>query len=170
MVGQALLRCLRPSHELVAPSRAELDLENKDAVVETLRDARPECVIHAAGKVGGIQANIDDPVGFLVHNLLATVNVIQAALQLGVERFVFLGSSCMYPKDLYRPIQEEDLLTAPLEPTNEGYALSKIVGTRLCCYVAEEGLPWITLVPCNLFGLHDHFDARAKFFRQTSQR
>lgn len=118
----------------------------------------PDFVVLAAAKVGGIQANVADPVGFLVENLEINNNVICAALAAGVNNLLYMGSSCMYPKDYNNPLKEEYLLAAPLEPTNEGYALAKISGAKLCEYCRKQyGVNYKTLIPCNLYGPGDHF-------------
>ena len=114
--------------------------------------------MHEVAKVGEITANLDDPVGFLVQNNLINNNVILAARDAGIPRMLFLGTSCMYPRGYKNPLKEEYLLAAPLEPTNEAYALSKIVGSKLCEYLCEQaGLSYKTLIPCNLYGIGDHF-------------
>ena len=118
---------------------------------------RPAVVIHAAGRVGGIAANVSKPVSFLTENMLIGMNVIESAADHGVPALLNLGSSCMYPKDLDL-LREVDMLTAPLEPTNEGYAIAKIAAERLCEYVSRErGLTFRTVIPFHLYGPHDHF-------------
>lgn len=166
MVGQAMRRLaptLAPDVSLLAPTRAELALTDGNAVANWLAANPVDAVIHAAARVGGIQANIDHPVDFLVENLRMNDAVIMGAHNAGVERFVFLGSSCMYPRDFRQPLQEEDVLAAPLEPTNEGYALSKITGSKLCDYLSRShpNRYYRTLIPCNLFGAEDHFGSIA---------
>lgn len=161
MVGRAIRRLqpqVAPDLALLAPSRRDLPLEDRAEVARWIADHRIEAVIHAAARVGGIQANIDDPVGFLADNLRLNDAVLMGAHQAGVGRLVNLGSSCMYPRDHRQPLVEEDILAAPLEPTNEGYALAKITAARLCEHVARQyGRAWRTLIPCNLFGPEDHF-------------
>jgi GDP-L-fucose synthase len=116
-------------------------------------------VIHCAAKVGGIQANINDPVGFLYENLQMNLNVIHGAFKAGIKYLINLGSSCMYPKDYSELLKEEYLLAAPLEPTNEGYALAKLAGAKLCEYCNRQpSTRYTTIIPCNLFGPYDHFD------------
>lgn len=146
--------------QLMAPRRAELDLERGDVVQAFMRDARPQVVIHAAGLVGGIHANIARPVDFLVRNVDIGRNVILAAQACGVPQLINLGSSCMYPRDGTNPLREEQVLQGELEPTNEGYALAKIYAARLCMYLRrqEPTLEYRTLIPCNLYGRHDHFE------------
>lgn len=161
MLGRALRRVAArdfPGLTVVAPSRAELDLTDRAAAATALT-ARPyDAVIHAGAKVGGIQANIDDPVAFLDDNLAMNSAIIMGAHAAGIDRLVFLGSSCMFPRDYRQPLVEDDILAAPLEPTNEGYALSKITGARLCDYLSQQyGRAYRTIIPCNLFGEDDHF-------------
>jgi GDP-L-fucose synthase len=146
--------------ELLAPRRAELDLERFDAVQSFMRETRPDVVIHSAGLVGGIQANIAQPVDFLVRNVDMGRNVILAAHGAGVKQFINLASSCMYPRNGMNPLREEQVLSGELEPTNEGYAIAKIYATRLCQYLRrqEPELQYKTLIPCNLYGRYDKFD------------
>jgi len=146
--------------EMIAPRSAELDLRDAGAVQAYLDKHRPDMIIHSAGKVGGIQANIREPVGFLLENLDMGRNIVWAARQSGVKRLLNLGSSCMYPRNHNEPLREELVLTGELEPTNEGYALAKVVTTRLCDYIMREdaSFQYKTLIPCNLYGRHDKFD------------
>jgi len=166
MLGRAFRRVAareRPDLEILAPDRGDLPLTDRAAVAAWF-DANPvDAVIHAAARVGGIQANIDDPVGFLVENLRINDAVITGADTAGVGHLIFLGSSCMYPRDYRQPLVEDDILAAPLEPTNEGYALSKITGSRLCDYISRKhpGRLYRTVIPCNLFGIEDHFGSVA---------
>ncbi len=166
MLGQSLRRLaheVAPDLELLAPGRGELPLTDAAAVADWFAANPVDAVIHAAARVGGIQANIADPVGFLSENLAMNDAVIMGAHRAGVGRLVFLGSSCMYPRDYRQPLVEGDVLAAPLEPTNEGYALSKITGARLCDYISRQvpGRAYRTLIPCNLFGTGDHFGSAA---------
>lgn len=165
MLGQTLLDIATrdyPWAQIFAPARSELPLTDGAAVAAFIRDNGIDTVIHGAAKVGGIQANIADPIGFLSENLAINQAVIMGAYENGVERFVYLGSSCMYPRDYTQPLREDYVLAAPLEPTNEGYALSKITGARLCDYIsAQSGKAYRTLIPCNLFGARDHFGSTA---------
>lgn len=161
MVGRNLLE--HPDigeFDLLTPRSAELDLQDFNAVQAYLRKHQPELVIHAAGKVGGIQANMREPVGFLIENLDMGRNIVWAARQVGVKRLINLGSSCMYPRNHAEPLGEEMVLKGELEPTNEGYALAKVVTARLCEYIMREdaSYQYKTLIPCNLFGRHDKFD------------
>jgi GDP-L-fucose synthase len=146
--------------EIVAPSRSEVDLADGRAVADHLRRAGPEIVIHAAGRVGGIEANIREPVAFLTENWDMGRNVVMAARAAGVRRLVNLGSSCMFPKDSPRPLTEDDVLSGPLEPTNEAYAIAKSAVQRLGAYVSREDprFQFKTLIPCNLYGRYDSFD------------
>jgi GDP-L-fucose synthase len=160
MVGSALLRKLQVERftNLVTAERSELDLSDESAVKHFFRANKPTCVILAAAKVGGIQANLDSPTEFLLDNLKIQNNVIMAAFESKVKKFCFLGSSCVYPTAAPQPMKEHYLLTGPLEPTNEGYALAKIAGLRLVQYLNRQyGFPGINLIPCNLYGPNDSF-------------
>jgi len=147
---------------ILAPRSAELDLTDADAVTRFMDTHKPDLVVHAAGRVGGIQANMAHPVAFLEENTAMGRNVIMAAHRAGVRDFLNLASTCMYPRAAANPLREEMILTGELEPTNEGYALAKIMATRLCQYICREdaGARYKTLIPCNLFGLHDKFDPK----------
>lgn len=141
-----------------APSHTELDLTDYGRTLKYLEDIQPDCIIHAAGVVGGIQANVAAPVRFLVANLDMGRNIVLAAREARVPRLINLGSSCMYPRDSTAPLREEQLGQGELEPTNEGYALAKVVTARLCQYIrAESGISYKTLIPCNLYGRYDKF-------------
>jgi GDP-L-fucose synthase len=161
MVGQNLLEHTGIAEfDVLAPRSHELDLRDFAAVQTYLNKHRPDMVIHAAGKVGGIQANMREPVGFLLANLDMGRNIVWASRQAGVKRLINLGSSCMYPRNHNEPLSEELVLKGELEPTNEGYALAKIVTARLCEYITREdaSFQYKTLIPCNLYGRHDKFD------------
>jgi GDP-L-fucose synthase len=147
---------------LVAPTSRDLDLRDARATAHFVRELRPDVIVHAAGRVGGIQANIAAPVDFLVTNLDLGRNIVMAAREAGVPRLLNLGSSCMYPREAANPLVESSVLHGELEPTNEGYALAKIAVARLCQYVSRERpeLAYKTLIPCNLYGPHDKFDPR----------
>ncbi|SPH19582.1 GDP-L-colitose synthase [Ascidiaceihabitans donghaensis] len=147
---------------ILAPTSSELDLTDAHAVRAFFAAEKPDAVVHAAGKVGGIQANMADPVGFLDINLTIGRNVIMEAHNAGVSQLVNLASTCMYPAGAPNPLTEDMILTAPLEPTNEGYALAKIMATRMCQYISaqDSAAQYKTLIPCNLFGLHDKFDPK----------
>jgi GDP-L-fucose synthase len=146
--------------EMIAPRRGELDLRDFDAVVQCLETYKPDIVIHAAGKVGGIQANMSDPVGFLLENMDMGRNIVWASRTVGIKRVLNLGSSCMYPRNYTDPLTEDMVLKGELEPTNEGYALAKVMTARLCEYITREdaSYQYKTLIPCNLYGRFDKFD------------
>ncbi|WP_409523335.1 GDP-L-fucose synthase family protein [Nitrincola sp. MINF-07-Sa-05] len=146
--------------EILAPRSQELDLLDRKAVSSYMEEKKPDLVIHAAGRVGGIQANMADPVGFLVDNSLMGIHVINEAYKAGVEKCINLASSCMYPRSATNPLSEDQILTGELEPTNEGYALAKITATRLSQYISkvDSTRKYVTLVPCNLYGKYDKFD------------
>lgn len=148
------------AYDILAPRSKDLDLRDFEAVTGYLSKYRPDMVIHAAGKVGGIQANMREPVGFLLENLDMGRNIVWASRQTGIKRLINLGSSCMYPRNHSEPLIEELVLKGELEPTNEGYALAKVVTARLCEYIMREdsSFQYKTLIPCNLYGRHDKFD------------
>lgn len=161
MVGQNLLEHPEINKfEILAPSRTELDLRNSSSVAAFIERYRPDMVIHAAGKVGGIEANLREPVSFLVDNLDMGRNVILASRQYGIKKLINLGSSCMYPRNHAEPLVEGMVLKGELEPTNEGYAIAKIAIARLCDYIhlEDNNYHYKTLIPCNLYGRHDKFD------------
>ena len=160
LVGSAIVRRLERAGfaNIVGRTSAELDLKDRDAVFEFFADARPRYVVLAAAKVGGILANNTYPVDFLSDNLRIQVNVLDAARGAQVERLLFLGSSCIYPKFAQQPIREESLLTGHLEPTNDAYAIAKIAGILHVQAVRRQyGLPWISAMPTNLYGPNDNF-------------
>jgi GDP-L-fucose synthase len=161
LVGSAIVRRLQAlgRTSILTRTRAELDLENGDAVREFFRTERPEVVYLAAAKVGGILANSTYPADFIRSNLAIQTNVIECSREFGVEKLVFLGSSCIYPKLAPQPIPESALLTGALEPTNEAYAVAKIAGIAMCqAYSRQYGSPFISLMPTNLYGPGDNFD------------
>ncbi|HCR36609.1 MAG TPA: GDP-fucose synthetase [Opitutae bacterium] len=160
MVGSAVVRCLeRYGHDaIITRSRDELDLCNPQAVDRFFAEARPSIVVLAAARVGGIVANNTYPVEFSLENLAIAQNVIRAAFESGVKRLLFLGSSCIYPREAPQPIREEYLLTGPLEETNEAYALAKIMGLKLCQYYRKEyGALFHSAMPTNLYGPGDYY-------------
>ena len=162
MVGRSLRSDPRAAaHDILAPSHGELDLLDAVACRAFLRSARPDLIVHLAAVVGGIQANMDAPGRFLAENLAIGLNLLTAAAAVGVPRLINLGSSCMYPKDHDGLLTEDLLLTAPLEPTNEGYALAKLAAWKLTQTLGREAPDrvWRTLIPPNLYGPYDHFDA-----------
>jgi GDP-L-fucose synthase len=160
MVGSALVRRLqREDCEVITVGRDTVDLRDQPAVHQWMAETRPDVVILAAAKVGGIVANDTRPATFLYDNLVMETNVIHAAWQAGVEKLLFLGSSCIYPKHADQPIREEALLTGPLEPTNEWYAVAKIAGIKLCqAYRKQYGCDFISAMPTNLYGPGDNYD------------
>jgi len=161
MVGSALVRRLEAERftNLLTRDRSHLDLSDESAVAKFFAEARPDIVILAAANVGGIKANNDFPVEFLLDNLRIQNNVIRSAYQTGVRKLLFFGSSCIYPKLAPQPIPECALLTGPLESTNEPYAIAKIAGIKLCqAYAREYGTNFISVMPTNLYGPNDNFD------------
>ena len=160
MVGQALVRRLAGEGcTLVSAGRDELDLRRQAEVEAWMAQTRPQLVFLAAAKVGGIQANNSFPADFLYDNLMIETNIIEGARCAGVEKLVFLGSSCIYPRLAPQPIREDALLTGPLEPTNEWYAIAKIAGIKLCqAYRRQHGADFIAAQPTNLYGPGDNFD------------
>ncbi|WP_298914948.1 GDP-L-fucose synthase [uncultured Algimonas sp.] len=161
MVGSALLRRLErePVAGILTAGRDELDLTRQADVERWMSANRPHAVIHAAGRVGGILANSRYPADFLYDNLAMAQNVIASAHAAGVEKLLFLGSSCIYPKMAPQPIAEDALLSGPLEPTNEAYAIAKIAGVKLCqAYRAQHGADFVSAMPTNLYGPGDNFD------------
>ncbi|VUZ22677.1 GDP-L-colitose synthase [uncultured Comamonas sp.] len=149
-------------HVWLTPNSAALNLLDYVTVKQYFETHRPDAVVHAAGRVGGIQANMREPVRFLVENLDMGRNVLMAAAETGITRLINFGSTCMYPKDLQGALAEDDVLTGMLEPTNEGYALAKITVARLADYLGRENpqLQYKTVIPCNLYGPYDKFDPR----------
>ncbi len=161
LVGSALIKRLTGEQcELVSAGRARLDLRRQADVEDWLAEARPEAIFLAAATVGGIQANDSRPAEFLYDNMMIEANVIDAARRVGVEKLLFLGSTCIYPKFAPQPIAEGDLLSGPLEPTNQWYALAKIAGIYLCqSYRRQYGCDFISAMPTNLYGPGDFFEA-----------
>ncbi len=161
MVGSALVRRLEGEGfaNVRKRDRSQLDLTDESAVAKFFADAPPDVVVVAAAKVGGIKANNEYPVEFLLENLRIQNNIIRSAFEAGVRKLLFLGSSCIYPKFAPQPIPETALLTGPLEPTNEAYAIAKIAGIKLCqAYAREYGATFISVMPTNLYGPNDSFD------------
>ncbi len=160
MVGSAVCRRLArfPDVRLITRTRDEVDLEDEAAVLELFRDERPEAVIFAAARVGGIEANRRYPVEFMTENLRAQLATLNAAFQTQVRRFLFLGSTCIYPRMAPQPLREDALLGGPLEPTNEAYALAKICGLKLCQYYRQQyGALFHSAMPTNLYGPGDNY-------------
>jgi len=161
LVGSALVRALQAKGfgNLLLRTSRELDLTRQSAVEHFFRAERPDYVFLAAARVGGIWANSTQPAEFIYQNLMIEANIIQAAKETGVRKLLFLGSSCIYPKLAPQPLKEEYLLTGPLEPTNQAYALAKIAGIELCrSYNLQYGTDFISVMPTNLYGINDNFD------------
>jgi GDP-L-fucose synthase len=160
-VGSAVARAIIAGglHTWFGRTRSELDLFDRNAVFSFIAEEKPDAVVIAAARVGGIVANNSHPVEFLTDNLLIETNLLNACHAAGIERVLFLGSSCIYPRLADQPIKEEALLTGPLEPTNESYALSKIAGIKLVqAYRRQFNRRWISAMPTNLYGPNDNFD------------
>ncbi|OIO11548.1 MAG: GDP-fucose synthetase [Flavobacteriaceae bacterium CG1_02_35_72] len=161
MVGSAIKRTLiaKGYKNIIGASSKDLDLKNQQAVKDFIAKEKPEVIIDAAARVGGILANSHYPYQFLMENMQIQNNLIDEALQAGIEKFIFLGSSCIYPKLAPQPLKEEYLLTGPLEPTNEWYAIAKISGVKACEAIRKQyGKDYVSLMPTNLYGTHDNFD------------
>lgn len=161
MLGRSLVNHAQlVGHEIYSPTRNELDLSNRDATLLYLKKHQPEAIIHTAARVGGISANIQNPLPFLTENIQIDSNLLMAARNTKVSNLIYIGSSCMYPKNLSHPMKENEILTGELEPTNEAYALAKIVGSKIAQLTHEiDSLNWRTVVLSNLYGPHDHFEA-----------
>ncbi len=160
MVGSAIVRALQQEgcNGLILRSRAELDLTDERAVRSLITAERPDIVVLAAAKVGGIQANNSFPADFIRDNLAIQSNVLNASLDAGVQRLLFMGSSCIYPRECPQPIRESYLLTGPLEPTNEAYAVAKIAGITTCrAFNRQHGTAYLPVMPCNLYGPNDNY-------------
>jgi GDP-L-fucose synthase len=161
MVGSAIWRTLSTKGytNLLGVSSSQLDLRNQQAVQDFIKEENPSVIIDAAARVGGILANNDYPYQFIMENMQIQNNLIDAALQSGVEKFIFLGSSCIYPKLAPQPLKEDYLLTNTLEPTNEWYAIAKITGVKACQAIRKQyDKDYVSLMPTNLYGTHDNFD------------
>jgi len=161
MVGSSIERELKRQGyvNIVTKSHNDLDLCNQSATNKFFDNEKPEYVFLAAATVGGIVANMTEQARFLIENLQIEYNVIDAAYKHNVKKLLFLGSSCIYPKEAEQPIPESALLTGPLEPTNEGYAIAKIAGLKMCEYLyKQQNVDFISLMPCNLYGYNDNFD------------
>ena len=164
MVGSAIWRNLESKGytNILGRTSTELDLRNQQAVNTFFAQEKPDVVIDAAAKVGGILANNDFPYQFLMENLQIQNNLIDAAHQNGIKKFIFLGSSCIYPRLAPQPLKEEYLLTAALEPTNEWYAIAKIAGVKACEAIRKQfGKDFVSLMPTNLYGPNDNFDLKS---------
>ena len=164
MVGSAVWRALisKGYTNLIGLTSKELDLTNQQAVLGFYKKEQPEVVIDAAAKVGGILANNDFPYPFLMENMQIQNNLIDGSLKVGIEKFIFLGSSCIYPKFAHQPLKEEYLLTDSLEPTNEWYAIAKITGVKACQAIRKQyNKDYVSLMPTNLYGFFDNFDLQS---------
>lgn len=163
MVGTAITKALK-NHgykNIVSATLDQLDLRNSQAVDDFFQKQKPDYIFLAAARVGGIQANINSPADFLLDNLLIQNNIFQSCLKYEIKKLLFLGTSCIYPKECPQPMKEEFLLTGPLEPTNEGYALAKITGLKLAEYFYKQhGFKTVCPMPSNLYGPNDHFDPK----------
>ncbi len=162
MVGSNLREALNSLDiEVTSPNQEELDLTKQDDVLRYIRDNQPDAVVHCAGLVGGIQANIARPYDFAIQNISMGSNIVSSCLENGIEKLINLGSSCMYPREGENPLKEESILSGSLEPTNEGYAIAKIAVSRLCNYANTQfGTDFKTMIPCNLYGKYDNFDLK----------
>jgi GDP-L-fucose synthase len=161
MLGSSIKRHLSDAKfDLLAPTSADLNLLNAKAVDDYIRTNKPDAVIHAAARVGGIQANIDSPYEFLTENIRMDSNLLTASLEYKVPNLLYMASSCMYPRETLQPMQESQILTGAFEPTNEGYALAKLVATKTVELASVQyGLNWRSLILSNLFGPGDHFNS-----------
>lgn len=181
LVGSAIIRQLHKEGytNIIMRTPEELDLRSQRATNEFFEQNKPDYVFLAAAKVGGIKANWQSPANFIYDNLTIETNVVHAAYKNGVKKLIFLGSSCIYPRDCPQPIREEYLMTGPLETTNDCYALAKIAGIKMCqAYNKQYGTNYISVMPTNLYGINDNFDLEtshvlpamiAKFYRATKE-
>ena len=162
MLGHAVAsawQAARPADEISILTRADVDLRDRVAVREVVDGLRPDAIVHVAAKVGGIGAKIAEPVPFLLDNLLMDSSVISAAIETRVPELLYIGSAAVYPEQFVTPFVESDMLTGRLEKANEGYAIAKVAGAKLCEYASSQyGLAYRTALPSNLYGPHDHFD------------
>ncbi|MFD0798208.1 GDP-L-fucose synthase family protein [Maribacter chungangensis] len=173
MVGSAVWRALKKLGytNLIGKTSTELDLRNQEAVTHFFNTEQPDIVVDAAARVGGILANLKDQYGFLMENMQIQNNLIQQSVTAEVEKFIFLGSSCIYPKLAPQPLKEDYLLTGPLEPTNEGYAIAKISGVKLCQALREQqDRYFVSLMPTNLYGPNDNFDLQSSHVMPAMMR
>lgn len=163
MVGKNILENSKKyKYNFLSPSSKEMDLLDYDSVFDFIKKNKPDFIIHAAGKVGGIEANMSEPVNFLVDNMDMGRNIIMAAKNNSIKYLMNLSSSCMYPRNAENPLSEDLILKGELEPTNEGYAIAKIMATKLCEYIMNEDINknYKTVIPCNLYGKYDKFDIK----------
>ena len=163
MVGRNIVEFSKSKNYILqTPNSSELNLLNRTSVYDYIKINKPDIVIHCAGIVGGIQANMKNPVKFLVDNTQMGLNIIMSTKEAGIKKFINMSSSCMYPREAINPLGEELILKGELEPTNEGYALAKVTSTRLCEYINKEdsSFKYKTVIPCNLYGKYDKFDPK----------
>jgi GDP-L-fucose synthase len=163
MVGRNIVEFEKSkNYILLTPKSSELNLLDRLSVDKYINEYQPEIIIHCAGIVGGIQANMASPVKFLVENTQMGINIIMSSYEAGIKQFINLSSSCMYPRNAINPLAEELILKGELEPTNEGYAIAKVTSTRLCEYINKENktFQYKTIIPCNLYGKFDKFDPK----------
>ena len=163
MVGRNIVELLKKKgFNILHPTSDEVNLLNKKVVKNYILGTNPEMIIHCAGKVGGIQANINNPISFLYENTQIGLNMLMSSYESGIDNFMNLSSSCMYPRNIKSPLNEDSILSGELEPTNEGYAIAKITSTRLCEYINKEDnkFKYKTIIPCNLYGKYDKFDSK----------
>jgi len=163
MVGRNIVEFEKSkNYTLLTPTSSELNLLDRSSVDDYIKENHPDIVIHCAGRVGGIQANVAHPVDFLVHNTQMGLNIIMSSYEAGIKKFINMSSSCMYPREAKNPLGEDLILKGELEPTNEGYAIAKVTSTRLCEYVNKENdsFQYKTIIPCNLYGRYDKFDPK----------
>ncbi len=163
MVGRNIIESEEASnYQIFNPSSSELNLLDYEEITRTISLEKPDMIIHSAGRVGGIQANMNNQKSFLYENTQMGLNIVSAASSLGIKKFINIGSSCMYPRNAHNPINEKMILNGELEPTNEGYAIAKIVVSKLCEYVSLEDKNKIyrTIIPCNLYGRYDNFEPK----------
>jgi GDP-L-fucose synthase len=161
MVGRNIIDHIEAkNYEILSPKSSDLNLLNYNDTKNYITSNKPDIIIHTAGVVGGIEANINNPVKFLVENTQMGINILTVSKEMKIKTFINLSSSCMYPKDSNNPLSEEQILSGELEPTNEGYALAKICTTKLCEYINREdnSFSYKTIIPCNLYGKYDNFD------------
>ncbi|TRZ86140.1 MAG: NAD-dependent epimerase/dehydratase family protein [Streptomycetaceae bacterium] len=158
MLGSAVVNFASlGGHQVLSPSHGELDLNEQIQTFEYLKRHSPDAIIHCAAKVGGISANVANPLEFLTKNIRMDSSLLGAAMELDIENLIYIGSSCMYPKDLPHAMTESEILSGPLEPTNEGYALAKLAGWKTVQFMASR-LTWRSFILSNLYGPHDHFE------------
>lgn len=159
MLGRALVRTMPSTHELITAERSALELTDQQAVSNFIAEAKPDAILVAAGRVGGIAANIAAPIDFLSQNLRIALNCIQEAHQHGITKLVYFGSACVFPKNIAQPMRVDDLMSGALEPSNRAYALAKLAGTELVTQIRQlPNRDYVTLMPSNLYGPHDNFD------------